>query len=170
MKKLLWLLSAFLISISAAQTLDINFSIFSGANLNYFIRDNTTAATLLLTARNASAPGKPQRMVVGMPAGNSGALSYFIPADNSTQLVLELVEGSLQTVAADNNHTGLAGAFTMNANATLGVTIIGSLRAVRDYVEGSGTMHESGSGMTQEIERTEALISRCLSLQLYGYK
>jgi hypothetical protein len=60
------------------------FQVESGENVNYFLRDNLTTAQLLLTSPKASAGV--QRLVVALPAGNSGALAYFLPLNENGEL------------------------------------------------------------------------------------
>ena len=139
---LFWLQSALLVGlfarVSAQNASDsLAFSVLSGGNSNYFRRDNTTAAQLVLSG-NASAV---QRLVVALPAGNSGALAYFL-ANGSDTLNVDLVESSLSTTRQAFGMVGIRGTLAFSSNATLGVTILGATRAVRDYVEGGGTMHE----------------------------
>ena len=115
----------------------LSFSVLSGGNSNVFIRDNISAAQVVLTA-NASAL---QRLVVALPAGNSGALAYFL-ANGSDTLGVLLVNGSLRTTTQAFGMVGIRGTLAFSSNASLGVTILGATRAVRDYVEGGGVMHE----------------------------
>ncbi|KAH9485673.1 hypothetical protein JR316_0002583 [Psilocybe cubensis] len=119
------------------------FHVTSGSNENYFYRDNITTAQLLLTSTTAS-NNVTRRLVAALPAGNNGALVYFLPQKepSSVPLNLELVNGSMKSVSLADGNRGIQADMTLTANATLGVTIVGAVRALRDYVEGSGTMHE----------------------------
>ncbi|GJE96208.1 hypothetical protein PsYK624_124020 [Phanerochaete sordida] len=150
MRRFYWCAAAILASSAHAQNATLNqtstlsFQVTSSGNDNYFLRDNVTAAQVLLTSAN-NTDTVPRRLVVALPAGNSGALTYFLPlnaSDNATSLSVSLVNGTLRTTNMDFNNTGVEADLTFNANATLGVTIIGAVRAMRDYVEGSGTMHD----------------------------
>ncbi|KAF8586613.1 hypothetical protein K439DRAFT_1386873 [Ramaria rubella] len=136
------LLSLLLPSVIVAQDSDaiLNLHLTSGGYDNYFWRSNVTATQVLFTSPNVT--DRPQRFVMGMPAGNSGVLSYFLPVNENQQLSVQLVNGSLQDAAGDFNNVGAQGHMSFNADATLGVTILGAVRAMRDYVEGNGTMHE----------------------------
>ena len=68
-----------------------------------------------------------------MPAGNSGALSYFLPLNSNEQLSVQLVNSSLlQDAAGGFNNVGVQGRMTFSTDATLGVTILGAVRAMRD--------------------------------------
>ncbi|KAL5504617.1 hypothetical protein ACEPAH_7280 [Sanghuangporus vaninii] len=122
---------------------DFSFQVTHGGNENYFFRDNSTSAQVLLTSANGSSSLK--RLVVAMPAGNSGALTYFLPLDNSTSgnnLTVTLQNNTLQSTTDDFDNVGVQANLNFTGNATLGVTVVGAVRAMRDYVEGSETMHE----------------------------
>ncbi|KIJ27555.1 hypothetical protein M422DRAFT_271225 [Sphaerobolus stellatus SS14] len=134
-------LLAFSSHVSSQKETDVlNLHLTSGGFENYLWRSNITAAQILLTSSNVT--DRLQRFVVAMPAGNSGALSYFLPVDETQELSVQLVNGTLQDAVAPFNNVGVQGKLSFNADASLGVTIIGAVRAMRDYVEGSGTMHE----------------------------
>ncbi|KAI0073888.1 hypothetical protein K474DRAFT_1648897 [Panus rudis PR-1116 ss-1] len=123
--------------VSAQQ---LTFQVTSGGNDNYFLRDDVTAGQLLLTSANSTSQAR--RLVVALPAGNSGALTYFLPLNSSETLGINLVNGTFTTTTEEYNNTGVQADLSLNANATLGVTIIGAVRAMRDYVEGNGVMHD----------------------------
>ncbi|KAI0663733.1 hypothetical protein C8Q70DRAFT_907236 [Cubamyces menziesii] len=135
------------------QNASLAFKVVSGGNDNYFLRDNLTSAQLLLTSANNTSAAR--RLVVALPAGNTGALTYFLPkpdaavsqdgsGDSSTTgtLNVTLVDGSYKSATTDYFNVGVQADLTFDANATLGVTIVGAVRAMRDYVEGNGVMHE----------------------------
>ncbi|KAI0366300.1 hypothetical protein BV20DRAFT_1124361 [Pilatotrama ljubarskyi] len=128
------------------QNATLAFKVVSGGNDNYFLRDNLTSAQLLLTSANSTSAAR--RLVVALPAGNSGALTYFLPKNDSSNptstsaLNVTLVEGSFRSATADYFNVGVQADLAFDRNATLGVTIIGAVRAMRDYVEGNGVMHE----------------------------
>ncbi|KAL5483245.1 hypothetical protein ACEPAI_8475 [Sanghuangporus weigelae] len=122
---------------------DFSFQVTRGGNENYFFRDNLTSAQVLLTSANSSSSLK--RLVVAMPAGNSGALTYFLPPDNSTSgsnFTVTLQNNTLESTTDDFDNVGVQANLSFTGNATLGVTVVGAVRAMRDYVEGSETMHE----------------------------
>ncbi len=70
---------------------------------------------------------------MALPAGNAGALAYFLPADTSGNgtLGVHLVEGSLRSATADYFNVGVQAELAFDANATLGATIVGAVRAMR---------------------------------------
>ncbi|TFK45034.1 hypothetical protein BDQ12DRAFT_731010 [Crucibulum laeve] len=147
---------------TSSRSPSLNFHVSSGGNENYFWRDNITSAQLLLTSTNNTL-STARRLVAALPAGNNGALVYFLPlggangtgpgtsgtsgvqssdSASANQLNVELVNDTLTSTTDKFNNAGVQADLTFSANATLGVTIVGAVRALRDYVEGSGTMHE----------------------------
>lgn len=108
------------------------FHVTSGSNENYFYRDNITTAQLLVTSASASS-NITRRLVAALPAGNNGALVYFLPQNevSSTPLNLNLVNGTMKSVSLENGNKGIQADLTFTANATLGVTIVGAVRALR---------------------------------------
>ncbi|KAL7279357.1 hypothetical protein ACG7TL_007198 [Trametes sanguinea] len=143
---LVGLVTTALAQIVGPHNSSLSFKVNSGGNDNYFLRDNTTSAQLLLTSANSTSAAR--RLVVALPAGNSGALTYFLPKDadagtnTNATLNVTLVEGSVRSATADYFNVGVQADLRFDRNATLGVTIIGAVRAMRDYVEGNGVMHE----------------------------
>ena len=79
-----------------------------------------------LLRRNTSTPdSNPARLIFAFPRGNSGICSFFSPL--SGVLATTLDNTSFAAVTADTQ---------------LGETFIGSVRTIRNYVEGNGTRHE----------------------------
>ncbi|QRV98036.1 dynein alpha chain, flagellar outer arm [Ceratobasidium sp. AG-Ba] len=123
----------------AEEPITSNLSVTAGGYDNYFYRSNLTAATLVLTNPNSVSVQTPNRMIVAHPAGNSGSLTYWLPYDNTNQnLTVTLEPGSLRSAIGPNGLHGLQGTLLFSSNAELGTTQIGSIRQVRDYVEGGG--------------------------------
>lgn len=119
------------VSVVCSQGSDsLNLHLSTGGYENYLWRSNITAVQVLLTSPNVT--DRPQRFVAGMPAGNSGALSYFLPLNASEQLSVQLVNNSLQDATGDFNNVGVQGHMSFNTDATMGVTILGAVRAMRD--------------------------------------
>ncbi|PFH50459.1 hypothetical protein AMATHDRAFT_61004 [Amanita thiersii Skay4041] len=143
---------------AAAGSSELSFHVLSGGNDNYFFRDNTTSAQLLLTAVNNTEAL--QRLVVALPAGNSGALTYFLPLNNEGSLSVTLVDGSFKSTTDAFNNVGAQADLSFTGNATLGVTVIGAVRAMRDYVEGAGTMHEIFNYTLNEFNDTSVRLHR----------
>lgn len=122
----------------------LSFQVLSGGNDNYFLRDNVTSAQLLLTSANNTSPVR--RLVFALPAGNSGGLVYFLPLpDNSTTgdvtingnstLGISVVNGTFTSTTDKFNNSGAQVELAFSGNATLGVTIIGAVRAMRGMSE-----------------------------------
>jgi hypothetical protein len=128
-------LSALLLTGAKAQTSPastaLSLEVTSGGNDNYFLRDNVTSAQLLVTSANNTSPVR--RIVFALPAGNSGGLVYFLPSNPSsgTQLGLSVVNNTFKSTTAPYNNVGAQVQLAFNQNATLGVTIIGAVRAMR---------------------------------------
>ena len=106
------------------------FHVTSGSNDNYFYRDNVTTAQLLLT-NSPPITNAPRRFVAALPAGNNGALVYFLPKDSGQSLNVQLVNGTLQSATVDGVSRGIQADLQFTRNATFGVTIIGAVRAMR---------------------------------------
>lgn len=125
-------LVAFQAAVVALAAANYTFQVTSGGNDNYFLRDNLTSAQVLLTSANSTASLK--RLVVALPAGNSGALTYFLPLNNSSSnasISVTLQNSSLESTTNDFDNVGVQANLTFTGNATLGVTIIGGVRAMR---------------------------------------
>ncbi|KAL4423920.1 hypothetical protein ABPG75_001221 [Micractinium tetrahymenae] len=81
--------------------------------------------------------GSGVRFLVGFPEANSGAVAYFnSTVGQSTDLNITLDNGTLASVEVPGRGAGLTGVLTFNRDATLYRAIVGSIRTVRDYVEG----------------------------------
>ncbi|KAF5357341.1 hypothetical protein D9758_005948 [Tetrapyrgos nigripes] len=128
---------------AASSTPSLNFQISSGGNENFFHRDNQTSAQILLTSPDSNA--KISRFVAALPAGNSGALVYFLPLAGPPQdeqrLIVSLINDTLTSTTDSFDNVGIQADLSFSGNATLGVTIVGAVRAMRDYVEGGGSMN-----------------------------
>lgn len=107
----------------------LSFKVVSGGNDNHFLRDSITSAQFVLTSANSTSSLR--RLVVALPAGNTGALTYFVPADGSSNLAVNLVEGSLKSTTTDYFNVGVQADLAFDGSATLGTTIIGAVRAMR---------------------------------------
>ena len=107
-----------------------NLHLTSGGYENHFWRSNITAVQVLFTCPNVS--DRPQHFVAATPAANSGALSCFLPLNSSKQLSVQLVKNYLQNATGCFNNVGVQGRMTFSTDATLGVTVLGAVRAMRD--------------------------------------
>ncbi|KAF9523824.1 hypothetical protein CPB83DRAFT_774834 [Crepidotus variabilis] len=142
------------------EFLPTTFQLTSGGNENHFYRDHVTSAQVLLTSHGVSANVN-RRLVVALPAGNTGALVYFLPTGNSTSLLeVELVNQTMTSIVGEDANQGIQADLRFSSNTTFGVTIIGAVRAIRDYVEGSGTMHEIFNYTLQSYNTTAVRLHR----------
>lgn len=113
------------------DSIGLSFQVSSGGNYNYFLRDNITSAQLLLTNDSSAGPSGFYRLVAALPAGNTGALVYFLPSVANTTFSVDLVNGTLNSTTDEYNNTGIQADLTFSGGARLGVTIIGAVRAMR---------------------------------------
>lgn len=123
-------------NLAASQTA-LNVTVNSQGYLNYFLRQNDISTVTLASA----SPGITQRILVATPAGNAGAVAYFNATNRANSFRMAVVNGSLHSIQQGNN-SGVAGTITFNQNATLTRAIVGSVRAMRDFVEGNGLTHD----------------------------
>lgn len=117
---------------------------------NYAFRDDVIAAQMVISANASSS--RPSRLIVAFPEGNTGFATYFIPTNGEGDASLQVVpdidtlssvtfpSGSIAEDAV--NQTGVTCELGFTSDMTLGVTLIGSIRTVRDYTEGAGLTHE----------------------------
>jgi hypothetical protein len=89
------------------------------------------------------------RLLVAWPAGNSGVVAFFAPQNgvNGT-LGIELVNGtsdqplspiyeaSNSTSGSDNPRVGISTLISFTSSSVLTIPIMGSIRTIRDFVEG----------------------------------
>ncbi|KAJ3270178.1 hypothetical protein HK104_004971 [Borealophlyctis nickersoniae] len=123
---------------------NLRLQVTAEGNVNYFLRDQTTAAQVLFTDTQNATSSKPSRFVAALPAGNSGLVSYFLPLNDTSNnaFTVTLVNGTLQSATGEDKKVGVKGSMAFSKNAQMGVTVMGATRASRDYVEGRGVMHE----------------------------
>lgn len=121
---------------------------------NYFYSDCDVDAQVVITSplpdSNLTVIGP--RLIIAWPAGNSGIAAFFQPENgpNGT-LAIELVNSTIGTPLAayvqDSNSSsgsnssdypsvGVTGVLSFNASAVLTVSILGSVRTIRDFTEG----------------------------------
>lgn len=119
---------------------------------NYFYSDCNVQAQAVITSPepHSNLSIVSPRLIVAWPGGNSGACAYFQPQNgiNGT-LTIKLINSthgqSLQPVYAKtkgkgnntaNPYVGVSGIIRFNSSAVLTVPILGSVRTIRDFVEG----------------------------------
>ncbi|KAL5359442.1 hypothetical protein BJX96DRAFT_183768 [Aspergillus floccosus] len=123
---------------------------------NYFYSDCNVDAQVVVTSplpeSNLSVIGP--RLIIAWPAGNSGVCAYFAPQNgvNGT-LGIELVNSTLgnplapihSAAPADSAsnvpEVGVTGVLRFNSSAKLTVPILGSIRTIRDFVEGPSLLY-----------------------------
>jgi hypothetical protein len=86
------------------------------------------------------------RFIIAWPAGNSGVAAYFQPQNgHNGSLGIELVNSTIGSPLASVYHeatgskypsVGVTGVLGFNSSAELTVPILGSIRTIRDFVEG----------------------------------
>ncbi|KAI2760687.1 hypothetical protein DTO012A8_9639 [Penicillium roqueforti] len=119
---------------------------------NYFYSDCNVAAQVVVTSPlpdsdlSLIAP----RLIIAWPAGDSGACAYFAPQNGvNGSLSLELINSTIgkplapiYTAELSNSSNtypsvGVQGVLRFNSSATLTVPVLGSIRSIREFSEGS---------------------------------
>ena len=118
---------------------------------NYFYSDCNAASQLVITSPlpNSNLDIIKPRVLVAWPAGNSGIVVYFKsrnPSDGVLELQLVNSTGSpllpvyQEESASENPTVGISVILEFNKPATLSIAVLGSIRTMRDYVEGGGSL------------------------------
>jgi hypothetical protein len=116
---------------------------------NFFYSDCNVAAQVVITSPlpNSNLTLIGPRLIVAWPAGNSGVCAYFAPQNgiNGT-LGIEVVNSTVgsplaptyDSLASNSSHpsVGVTGVIRFNSSAVLTVPLLGSIRTIRDFVEG----------------------------------
>ncbi|KIM96141.1 hypothetical protein OIDMADRAFT_44883 [Oidiodendron maius Zn] len=134
---------------SEATTLRLSSSPYE----NYFYSDCHSAAQVVVTSpapdSNLTIIGP--RLIVAWPAGNSGIATYFEPENgiNGTlgiQLLNSTIGSPLGPVYQQNGNgnatVGVTTTLEFNSSAVLSVAILGSIRTIRDFVEGPSLLRD----------------------------
>lgn len=119
---------------------------------NYFYSDRDVAAQLVVTSplpdSDLSIIGP--RVVVAWPAGNSGACMFFQPENGlNGSLGITMINSTFGSPLAPVNvpregsypSVGVKGVIHFNTSAALSLSILGSVRAIRDFTEGPSLLH-----------------------------
>ena len=115
---------------------------------NYFYSDCHVDAQAVVTSplpgSNLTIIGP--RFIIAWPAGNSGVAAYFQPQNGvNGSLGIKLVNSTIASPLTSIYHeiagskyptVGVTGVLTLNSSAELSVPILGSIRTIRDFVEG----------------------------------
>jgi hypothetical protein len=126
-------LGALLLSIAstsgATQEAPFHFEVKEGKNLNYFLRDGSTAAHLVLRS------GQALRILVAFPAGNSGVGVWFQQQDTAADWIIDSAPTAL--TARDSAGRPLHGISFESSIVTKSLTpkqaVLSSVRILRDY-------------------------------------
>ncbi|KAI1131375.1 hypothetical protein F5Y10DRAFT_74664 [Nemania abortiva] len=107
---------------------------------NYFVSDCTSASQVVVTSPVSDSDLRlvDPRLLIAWPAGNSGIVAYFLSGDGPDAplaISLENMPGINHTV--NPLVGGVTGIISFNSSAVLNLAILGSIRTIRDYVEGN---------------------------------
>lgn len=133
-----------------ATTLQLN----AGPYKNYFYSDCNSASQVVVTSpqpdSNLSIIGP--RIIVAWPAGNSGIVAYFAPENemNGT-LGIEILNSTSSSPlspiyerdGSGNATVGVTAQVEFNSSAILSVSILGSIRTIRDFTEGPSLLRDT---------------------------
>ncbi|OTA98031.1 hypothetical protein M426DRAFT_17837 [Hypoxylon sp. CI-4A] len=110
---------------------------------NYFLSDCSSASQVVITTPLPNSDLKiiGPRLLIAWPAGNSGIVTYFSPENGiDGTLGLHLESSTHENRTLDPLVGGVTGVLTLNSSAILDLAILGSVRTIREYVEGPGTL------------------------------
>jgi hypothetical protein len=119
---------------------------------NYLYSDCRSSSHVIVTSPLPSSDLQVvrPRLLVAWPAGNSGIVAYFnsqnaqnstlgIALDNSTG-TQEPLTAIYEPIQDQNPLVGISGTITFDAPASLKDPVLGSVRSLRDFVEGGGNL------------------------------
>jgi hypothetical protein len=118
---------------------------------NYFYSDRNVAAQLVVTSplpdSDLSIIGP--RVIVAWPAGNSGACMFFEPENGKNgSLGIKVINSTVGEplapvhIARDGHpDIGVQAVLEFDTAAELSLSILGSVRAIRDFTEGPSLLH-----------------------------
>jgi hypothetical protein len=124
------------VKVDEADTL--RFTRQEGPIENQFFRNSKVASHVLLST------GVLPRVIFAFPGGNEGAAFNFNKTKKSTSVKM-LPNSMLESLEAEGGFVGISGDFmfqTPQLNLQRSKSILGSVRAMRDYAEGNGLLHE----------------------------
>ena len=142
---------------------------------NYFFADSIVSCQAVLASplirTDSNAPTQ-HRLLFAWPAGNSGAALFFTSEDakdDAPVLMFKVgpsgrVLDSVKYEPDENSHSGvpsvgMSGLLEVSRSAVLraNLAILGSIRTIRDYTEGHGTLnrHVQNSIAINELDDTE---------------
>ena len=146
---------------------------------NYFYADAIVSCQAVLASpliRNDSNAPAQHRLLFAWPAGNSGAALFFTSEDSKDDIPMLKFKASpngrvLDSVRYEHDDSsrsrlpsvGVSGLLEVSSSAVLraNLAILGSIRAIRDYTEGHGTLnqHVQKSIAIDELNGTEKGVS-----------
>ncbi|KAI9151992.1 Long-chain-fatty-acid--CoA ligase FadD13 [Paramyrothecium foliicola] len=133
---------------SSCDSEPIQFELFDLPYSNYFYSDCHTAAQVVVTSPLGSSDLTiiGPRLLVAWPAGNSGIAAFFQPQNGvNGSLSIALANSSTsgrfldpvyQPTSTRNPTVGITSQIILNSSARLTVSILGSVRTIRDFTEG----------------------------------
>ena len=125
---------------------------------NYIYFDCHSSSHVIVTSptpeSNLSIIGP--RLLVAWPAGNSGLVVYFKPSDGINGTLTLRLENSTSTgeildpiyepIEGRDPRVGVSGSINFNVPANLTVSILGSIRTIRDFAEGPSILDPDVQG------------------------
>ncbi|KAI1137713.1 carbohydrate-binding module family 52 protein [Hypoxylon sp. FL0543] len=110
---------------------------------NYFMSDCSGASQIVVTSPLVDSDLEiiGPRLLIAWPAGNSGIVAYFSPENgiNGTLgIALENIAGTNRTL--NPLIGGVTGVLSLNSSAILDLAILGSIRTIREFIEGPSTL------------------------------
>ena len=124
---------------------------------NHFLADDTVACQVLLASplpHYDRLQPEVHRLIFAWPEGNSAGAVFFQSTDTGTsQLRVALKKDSDDAILKSISHAahasspsktpsvGVSGTLSFSASASLNLSILGSVRTVRDYTEGHGILN-----------------------------
>lgn len=111
---------------------------------NFFYSDCQTSSQVVVTSPQADSNLTliGPRLLVAWPAGNSGVVTFFAPESGingslAIMLINDTAASPITSVSESSTDTvGITGLISFNSSAVLAVTILGSIRTIRDFTEG----------------------------------
>jgi hypothetical protein len=134
---------------------------------NFFYSDSNVAAQVVVTTPlpDSDLQVVGPRIIIAWPAGNSGACMFFEPENGRNgSLAIKLINSTIGSPLApihipqhDIPIVGVKGTLHFNTTAVLSLSILGSIRAIRDFTEGPSILYP----MLQDIriEKYENCVS-----------
>ncbi|KAI1411972.1 carbohydrate-binding module family 52 protein [Hypoxylon sp. FL1857] len=110
---------------------------------NYFMSDCSGASQVVVTSPLPDSDLKiiGPRLLIAWPAGNSGIVAYFSPengVNGTLGIGLENITGTNRTL--NPLIGGVTGILSLNSSATLDLAILGSVRTIREFIEGPSSL------------------------------